>query len=880
MRKINVLRKIFLILFLSFIGLISVKTIAATEMENLVVNGTQIKYRVGGADVKINKEHDATGGEFRGVWVSALTGDISGFGTESAYKRQMIDVLKNMEKYNLNTMIFHVRIMNDAFYKSKYNNWSSYYNTDPSWDMLPWLIEECHKRGIEFHAWMNPYRVTTKVSMSFEEIASSQKGYNAASNPKNLLRADSCIILNPGEPAVREFLVNTCMELAQNYDIDAIHFDDYFYAAGIDDSETVAKYNKDNLSIDNFRRQQVDLFIEELHKQLTTFNNETGRRVQLGIAPTGVYRNGNGYVTYDENGNAVTNGSKTSAYAHYGSPLYADTVKWINNGWIDYMLPQTYWAITNSAGPYCDLVKWWNDVCAHKKTNLYSSLGLYMSSGGNASWSTNKREGYQQIMFGNTMEHVKGSSIYNYLSMVSSFNKDSAMQGVKDIWDKAIYIPEIRNVEAIVPNKVKNLTVSLTDYGNKLSFENSDDAKFFVIYRSESPLTYDEEEIIDVIGSTNEIVEFSDQYAVKGKTYYYGVKVQSRSNTLGEAVSVSTENIQNGKNLYLGEIPNVLLTDNLVEEEKLTLRFDNLYYPYGSDVKYSIDYTFKNDSGIIESKEDVSTIIDGGKNYCYITIPKNASSLTLKLKAANDCGESDITLERNIYKSLGKIDNLLIKGKEYNNQLVDLIFENPQKEDVKYVLQTSRDGYNFTDYFEITNYTANYNVRTQFNLTADSGKVYYRVKATTEIAQGYSDVIEINQINKIDDITNLLVQGKINYQLQLEEDDKLVLKWDNSDDDIQYMCSFSMDKVSWSSIKLYDNTSLLKLNNDTYSQEISINYHYFIFYLKITGSSKEGEVESDVITITVKLETLFSDEVVDYINKNNNRLIESMDIFE
>ena len=98
MRKINVLRKIFLILFLSFIGLISVKTIAATEMENLVVNGTQIKYRVGGADVKINKEHDATGGEFRGVWVSALTGDISGFGTESAYKRQMIDVLKNMEE--------------------------------------------------------------------------------------------------------------------------------------------------------------------------------------------------------------------------------------------------------------------------------------------------------------------------------------------------------------------------------------------------------------------------------------------------------------------------------------------------------------------------------------------------------------------------------------------------------------------------------------------------------------------------------------------------------------------------------------------------------------------------------------------------------------
>ena len=490
MKKIIILNKILILVICLCLGFIPLSTIATSETETLIINGSTIKYRTTGEAVKINKTYDPTGGEFRAVWVSALTSDISGYTTESAYKKQMIDVLENMEAYNLNVMIFHVRMMNDALYESKYNSWSSYYNTNPDCDMLPWLIEECHKRGIEFHAWMNPYRVTTNVAQTLEQCASKFKSTNAASNPKNLLKASSCIILNPGEPEVRDFLVDTCMELVQNYDVDAIHFDDYFYAAGIDDSETIAKYNTEKLGTDAFRRKQIDLFIEDLHNQLTDFNNQTGRRVQLGIAPTGVYRNGNGTVSYDANGNAITNGSKTSAYAHYGSPLYADTVKWINNGWIDYMLPQTYWAITNGAGPYCDLVKWWNDVCAYKETNLYSSLGLYMSvGGGNASWGYNKKEGYQQIMFANTMENVRGCSIYNYLSMVSSLNGDSMMNGVKGIWNKAIYLPEIRTVDQIVPGKVNNLNVEKTDQGNKLTFESNDSGKYIIHHIFENHLS-------------------------------------------------------------------------------------------------------------------------------------------------------------------------------------------------------------------------------------------------------------------------------------------------------------------------------------------------------------------------------------------------------
>ena len=880
MRKTNILKNIFILIISLCLGMASLSTIASSDKESIVINGSTIKYRTTGEVVQINKQHDPTGGEFRGVWVSALTSDISGYTTEEAYKKQMIDVLENMEVYNLNVMIFHVRMMNDACYESKYNSWSSYYNTNPDKDMLPWLIEECHKRGIEFHAWMNPYRVTTNVAQSLEECAKKYKSTNAASKAKNLLKASSCIILNPGEPEVRDFLVNTCMELVENYDVDAIHFDDYFYAAGIDDSETVRKYNTNNLSIDDFRRLQVDLFIEDLHNKLTDFNNQNGRRVQLGIAPTGVYRNGNGQVTYDADGNAITTGSKTSAYAHFGSPLYADTLKWINNGWIDYMLPQTYWAITNSAGPYCDLVKWWNDACAKKKTNLYSSLGLYMSiGGGNASWGYNKKEGYQQIMFANSLEHVRGSSIYNYLSLVSSLTGDSMMQGVKGIWNKAIYLPEIRTVDGITPNKVENFEVSKTKYGNKLSFSNDTKAKFFVLYRSENPITFDESEIIDVIGSSDDLVEYTDSYALDNKQYYYGIKAQSHSLTLGEGVTVSTDNIKTTPAMSLGKLQNVILSDNLVENETLKLQFDNLYYPYGTTVQYKVNYEVENIDGSKQTFENVSIQYSSSKNIVKINVPKGTVKLKAELLAYNNCGESSVVIERDISKSLGKIGPLLIKGSTYATQEVDVVFNNLLIEGTKYIIQASLNGIEFNDCQEIQQVDSNITIRTKFELSNDNGKVYYRIKAINDSSFAYSDVCEVNQISYLGDVENIKINNKDSFNVRVSEDDNLSISWDKINDDISYICYFSTDQTSWVSAKVYDSGTILENQGSKCLQNIEVNYKYFKFYLKVVGKSNDGETESEVITVEVQLQDLFSDEVSDYIIKNNTSLINEMDIF-
>ena len=136
-----------------------------------------------------------------------------------------------------------------------------------------------------------------------------------------------------------------------------------------------------------------------------------------------------------------------------------------------------------------------------------------MSAGGNASWSTNHYEGYQQIMYANTLEYVRGSSIYNYTSYAGATNNpDKAFRNVRSIWNKAIYLPEIRTMDPIIPKQIEGLTISKNSYGNTLRFKISEDAKFYVIYRSENNLTFDEEEIIDVIGNvgSDNYVEFTD----------------------------------------------------------------------------------------------------------------------------------------------------------------------------------------------------------------------------------------------------------------------------------------------------------------------------------------------------------------------------------
>lgn len=514
MKKIYTLLIIFTLTFVSFFCKFSVK--ATNDSSNLTNPST----------------------EFRAAWVSYYTGDIS-YKNEKDYKNQIDQILDTMEYYNMNAMIFHIRANHDAWYNSKINKVNRQLsNVDFSkFDPLEYDITEAHKRGIEFHAWMNPYRIGSTYA-SVEDVASAYSDYpnNPASKKENVLMGSTLQILNPGIPEVRDFIVDTCMEVVNNYDVDAIHFDDYFYASGINDASTIAKYNTEGLSTSDFRRKQVDLFIKDLKDNLDQFNKKNNKFVQLGISPTGVYKNASStseantplskYV-YNENGDLIyPTGATMGCQMHYESYLYCDTLKWVNNEWINYILPQTYWSTSHSRAPFEKLINWWNMAVKNKNVNLYAGMGIYM-------WKDTAGEAVKQLNITSGLENVLGTSIYSYGEINEAYQKIDTnltvqMSQVKNkVWKNLTILPEIAGMDPVKLGSVNNFQAS----NNILSWDKLDGAKFYIIYRSNDCITYNNDEIVDIISSPNDIVSWED--SDKGE-YVYDVVPLSYTNTLGE----------------------------------------------------------------------------------------------------------------------------------------------------------------------------------------------------------------------------------------------------------------------------------------------------------------------------------------------------------
>ena len=358
------------------------KTYAEDGLEVIKTHtGSDLTYRGTNEKVYRLSEYNYPTNQLRAAWVTVFAGDISGYTSETQFKEMMNNVLDDMDRMGMNAIVFHVRTHNNALYKSELNplaSWWSNVNFD-EFDPLEWLIEECHSRGIEFHAWLNPYRVSGNGTNS-QYAAEPLPAVNLANDESNLLKVGSNVIFDPGIPEVRDFIVDTCMELIENYDVDAIHFDDYFYISGANDAETREKYNTENLSIGDFRRKQVDLFIEALSNEIRAYNAENNKTVQLGISPSGIYKNGSYQATptYDSNGNLISpTYSNTSGFAHYDDYLYSDTLNWINHEWIDYIMPQCYWAIEHSIASFVELTKFegTNSRSNKSQTLIYNKEG-------------------------------------------------------------------------------------------------------------------------------------------------------------------------------------------------------------------------------------------------------------------------------------------------------------------------------------------------------------------------------------------------------------------------------------------------------------------------------------------------------------------------
>ena len=545
----KILKKLGIFLLLGFFTLISFNL--SVNAENLVLSdGTTVYYKGTTIAVEVPEDYKMQDTYFRGVWVTPLAGCLPSCSSssEANYRKEILEMFDVMEYYGLNALIYHIRIMNDALYPSKLNPKSNYMTTNT--DMLEWVIEECHNRGIEFHAWMNPYRVKSSGGSDLNAIANNIKNKcpnNIGSNPDNLLMNSSGgFILNPGLPEVRDFIVETCMEVIKNYDVDAIHFDDYFYITGVDDTSTREKYNPDGLSLADWRRHQVDLFIKQLSDEMRAYNEENNRYVQLGISPSGIYRNGDGVVTYDENGNAITNGSKTGGMQHYDNYLYSDTLKWCNEEWIDYIVPQSYWGFSHTVAGFADVMGWWNKVVAKKKVNLYSGMGIYMSEtpGKNYSWGFDPNEAYNQILYTTTLTNTSGTVFYNYNYLERAYKGDETSlygQGLKKIkaemFTNPAILPVIRTMGEVKIDAVKSVKTEVKDNDTLIQFNEVPNAKRYVIYRSLKNVTCAPEEVVAIVSQkpyiSSNVISFLDE-GTNGNKYNYAVRAQAANNQLSE----------------------------------------------------------------------------------------------------------------------------------------------------------------------------------------------------------------------------------------------------------------------------------------------------------------------------------------------------------
>ncbi|MGI6710672.1 MAG: Ig-like domain-containing protein [Bacilli bacterium] len=522
MKKI---RKIFMsLIVLVFAVYFGLQTVGAYTLTGLYIGGNPVYYKGTSSIVQIPNVYEKQKFDMRAVWVSAFVGDIS-FASEATFRDNFEELLDDMDYYNLNTMVFHVRTHNDAFYPSALNpkSWRTNGIDFNTFDPIAWAVNRCHEEGYEFHAWLNPYRVGNPSAEPLYNY--SYPTANPASNSANLLTTsdNNLLILDPSKAIVRNFLVNTCMELIQNYDIDAIHFDDYFYASGANTGRSDAD-----------KRADIDAFISSLSTSIRTYNANNNRYVQLGISPTGVYRTVSSRAqaiggTYDSNGTYSVYGSNNSGcQEHYGYYLCADTKKWVDNEWIDYITPQSYWGFTHTTGQFADLMEWWAKVVDRKKVNLYSGMGIGRTD---YSWGTNVYEAEMQTRYLTQFAHVRGTFIYKYIYLKNARDGDTSFTSqkiaqLKNIWNYKSLIPETRTMTAVNLGEVSDFYAD----GSYLTWSLKPGAKRYAIYRTTgTTINSTIDELITVVGSSTN--SYIDTTAQQGISYRYGIRAISGTNT-------------------------------------------------------------------------------------------------------------------------------------------------------------------------------------------------------------------------------------------------------------------------------------------------------------------------------------------------------------
>lgn len=427
--------------------------------------------------------------EMRGIWVATVNNidwpSRPGLSVPELQK-EIQTILRRVKNIGLNTVFVQVRPSSDAIYKSDKEPLTSYLVGEDTtlygdFDALIYWIDEAHKIGLELHAWINPFRVTPKPDFI------RNANHLSYQHPEWIVTYAEKQYLNPGLPQARDYVADIVADITIRYDIDGVHFDDYFYPYPVkdevfSDEATYKKYNSAGLALGDWRRDNVNRVIEQISKTI----KEIKPWVAFGVSPFGVWRN----KSDDQRG------SNTRAGITNYDVLYADVAKWIEKGWIDYVVPQIYWESGNKAADFDELYKWWSEY-SNAKSQVFVGHAVFKVNSSGGEWS-NPSEMPSQIDKVRADERLGGSVFFSY----RQFNRD--LLGLESVMQNTLY-----STKALSPLLMKShigttKLKKIRHKGNNLTWEcQNEDVRFFAVYRYEKGDDFEGNEHIylyDVVG--------------------------------------------------------------------------------------------------------------------------------------------------------------------------------------------------------------------------------------------------------------------------------------------------------------------------------------------------------------------------------------------
>lgn len=462
--------------------------------------------------------------EFRGVWMATVVNldwPQNARATAESQKRDMLNQFNVHQQTGINAVMFQVRPAADAFYAKSREPWSKYLTgkqgLTPDYDPLEFATAEAHKRGIELHAWFNPYRAT--FDNKFSTLASD---HITRTKPGWFFVYEGIKLFNPGLPEVREYIVQVILDVVKNYDVDGIHMDDYFYpypvrGQVINDADTYQQYGGDFDNIKDWRRSNVDTLIKMLGDSIHKYKP----RMKFGISPFGIWANKSQHP----------DGSETQGGSSY-IENFADTRQWMEQGWIDYINPQIYWQIGNRVAAFEKLLAWWsNNTYNH---HLYIGQAPYRYYEPRSPAFKNPSEIPNQLRLIRANPRAQGSVFFRSLSLVGNANHlaDSLRE---DFYQYPALPPQMLWLDSIPPNAPQGFTARaekksvLLKWAPPLTAKDGEPVYGYVIYRFEVQDKFDlgdPANILNIQYHTEPV--YLDTNVEAGKTYFYVVTAIDR----------------------------------------------------------------------------------------------------------------------------------------------------------------------------------------------------------------------------------------------------------------------------------------------------------------------------------------------------------------